>query len=1316
MKADFSRGFNPDRKRGMEYRRVLLQQGRVLLDSDVAAMVDANDQLLRHQSHDLGTDGGGRDRAFMTTAGRLYATFRDLTKVHDPVGGSPLAKTQIDYTRRFRMRFPALRLEANSSSGGSMVIDLNSPHPRDKKLVIWARLDQPPSLPDVGVVTGLGTDADPSSVAYSGPLSSLTSTEFRRIEFAAANPDPNKTDSAIAINLAPMQRILIAMVESDHSTANQSFWIQPGRFHIQGLLVENLAEIAYEDQVLPPPSSSLALHPAQTAIAYLEGWERIITTLHDPGIRERALSTGLDTSVRTQAIGQVKVFVPAIPVSADAIHAAFANQALPTGQLTLEPFLTAPDTNPCDVSLEGGFTGRENHLYHIEVHSIDVDNRATFKASREGGSELFAVAKFTGNNIVFLEPDSGLRDGDLVEVLTDVVELGDESSNPAKIENGQLVRPQRLVGRLANVKSVTSIEAGLDQFELLDAVNLPAPLTLPAQLYPPYPPPPDLPRWPLRLRRWHFLIRDVVPPQLTFLENGLQLSISGSFEIGDWWQFESRLTPNDGTLSLLRHGPERLFTPLALLANDASGRPDISEWLDQPFVSAADISADNIRYDDSAARFAGFTVDEANTMQSIFDLLVTRGPGQRIIDRVAHVLAGDFVVGNWEMSVGDGVNSFGDINGANAIQTAIAVVRGLAGIGQPWILRLFVKRGGYDITNDSTTTLVPGEVLILTGEGTQTTTSGVAASSVIRCSLSAGSCFALTGPQARLELENIVVTRLDPFPSATLATNKGGEVRVTRCILQDVTFSVQGSTAASLPEQALVVKDSTVTQSAAVVPIRVSFPSGGACTEIRVEGGHFATQVDAPFARVTSALSPVLWNGLTVTKSTIELGGSNTAIDAGTPSANSGLIAVLTSPGGDQMLSIGKLVFQDCLVQSGSPTVSGIFLHLPSGNDQTQAVSVKSIERVEIRGGRWTIRSDTMQNAALYIGDRTFFPSTTTDTHIGDLIIEDVAFGWSSTSANFHYATTFNANRAFIISANRLRVRNLSLFGTVTRSTFGDIAFFGLERAVVEGVRLEQFRADASAGAVPSDRIFVYSSGDGFFGTDISVIGVGTIADAFGVIVLASGGPASPGKRTVLTNCRVRQNENGPGFFKSNSLDVELIDCSTWNCETGVLFTQIVSGTRSFVTIRGGRFENGTQDGVVITVNSNLAVVTIDGITSSGNSNNGLRITPAFTGSWDRHGPIVTNNRIFGNSGVAQILIGLSSVDLIGGICLGNYCRGTNDGAIQVDTASAYAMRGLSVTSVPAWAEIAKDQTPLSTASPAQRQLAFNMALWMRES
>ena len=47
MKADFTRGFAPDRQRGERYRRVLLQKGRAILDSDVAAQVDATDTAIR---------------------------------------------------------------------------------------------------------------------------------------------------------------------------------------------------------------------------------------------------------------------------------------------------------------------------------------------------------------------------------------------------------------------------------------------------------------------------------------------------------------------------------------------------------------------------------------------------------------------------------------------------------------------------------------------------------------------------------------------------------------------------------------------------------------------------------------------------------------------------------------------------------------------------------------------------------------------------------------------------------------------------------------------------------------------------------------------------------------------------------------------------------------------------------------------------------------------------------------------------------------------------------------------------------------------
>src|SRR5260221_13551192 len=78
MKGVFSRGHQPDRKRGKIYRRVLLQQGRLLLDSDVAATVDAEDGMLRELDKDLGTgsQSGSPDLGYLVTSGPLLAVFQ----------------------------------------------------------------------------------------------------------------------------------------------------------------------------------------------------------------------------------------------------------------------------------------------------------------------------------------------------------------------------------------------------------------------------------------------------------------------------------------------------------------------------------------------------------------------------------------------------------------------------------------------------------------------------------------------------------------------------------------------------------------------------------------------------------------------------------------------------------------------------------------------------------------------------------------------------------------------------------------------------------------------------------------------------------------------------------------------------------------------------------------------------------------------------------------------------------------------------------------------------------------------------------------
>jgi hypothetical protein len=107
-----------------------------------------------------------------------------------------------------------------------------------------------------------------------------------------------------------------------------------------------------------------------TALVYIEVWQRLITYLEDDDIREVALG-GPDTATRVKTIAQVKVApVPAILSRDGEITCDEALATLPVsgGTLTtLQPTDSLPP-DPCRLPDPASYTGRENHLYRVEVH------------------------------------------------------------------------------------------------------------------------------------------------------------------------------------------------------------------------------------------------------------------------------------------------------------------------------------------------------------------------------------------------------------------------------------------------------------------------------------------------------------------------------------------------------------------------------------------------------------------------------------------------------------------------------------------------------------------------------------------------------------------------------------------------------------------------------------------------------------------------------------------------------------------------------------------------------------------------------------
>ncbi len=634
MHGDFSRGHEPDRDRAQHYRRVLLQQGRPLLDSDVAAGTDALLETVRATTRTLGCRAGSADLGFLVTPGRLVAIFARERHGLSVASGSP--DVWVDFRHRFADRYPALHLGAPAGPvrvqiPASLLLTVGA---AGTILTLWARVESATSIAVNGVDVPLAPQGDdPAPYTFS-----VSSTTLGPIDVAL-----------------PTGEVWLYLLE-EHQPAGPvgGFAVAPGTIGLDGMVVSTPGG-SFPDQAFAaadgfgwddsPPALPLAglIDPPSAGdrfVAYLEVWERLITAVEDPGIREVALGT-LDTSVRTRLMGQVKVAPLSVSVPEGSqvpiARAAFDDVEKSAGQLflTVPTGSTTPD--PCALPTAQGYSGEDNRLYRIQVHHGGSLSQVTFTWSRDNASEMFAADLSSGGELV-LDASTPLAAGDLVEVLSSVVDLGDDQLGSVSI--GSFVPPERAVGQLGQLIEVPS-QAGDDsvRFRLADVDDASVPVAL-DQRYG------DLTTAGLKLRRWHGVLDPqrlaggggVDPSASYVLEDGITVTLSatGTFRPGQYWQYQARTgVPPAEPWRGLPHGPERWFTPLALLRLPESSPPGVDEpwelvgWLDERFDRLCELQADDIAFDGDRIP------TESDTVQEALEELYERIPANQVWPRLS---------------------------------------------------------------------------------------------------------------------------------------------------------------------------------------------------------------------------------------------------------------------------------------------------------------------------------------------------------------------------------------------------------------------------------------------------------------------------------------------------------------------------------------------------------------------------------------------------------------------------------------------------------------------------------------------------------
>ncbi len=218
----------------------------------------------------------------------------------------------------------------------------------------------------------------------------------------------------------------------DVSESASDFQINAGKMYVNGIICELEQNTTYKTQLDYPNPNSPELIQDKFYLAYIDVWERDITALEDPEIRESALK-GLDTATRTKTIWQVKLMrVPDEDVQNNEITnwQFFANDL----NIDRQVYLNAATANSVSkgelVKPKNGYLGSENQLYRVEIHQSGDIKSATFKWARNNGVTVSGIESIAGNTIdisnVGRDDLQSFKPNQWVEIIDEEQELKNE--------------------------------------------------------------------------------------------------------------------------------------------------------------------------------------------------------------------------------------------------------------------------------------------------------------------------------------------------------------------------------------------------------------------------------------------------------------------------------------------------------------------------------------------------------------------------------------------------------------------------------------------------------------------------------------------------------------------------------------------------------------------------------------------------------------------------------------------------------------------------------------------------------------------------
>jgi hypothetical protein len=389
------------------------------------------------------------------------------------------------------------------------------------------------------------------------------------------------------------------------------FTISRGHYYVDGILCDAAADASYSDQPYFPWGA--AAEPARfylpdpPFLVYLDVWERFVSAVEDPSLREVALN-GPDTAGRTQVVFQVKAVkigqLTGAPTCQNfltdtqtkGIWERLSLTRVPAGRLKARARRTTPAdaSDACAIPPEASYRGSDNRNYRVEVHNGGRAGTATFKWSRENGSLTYPAISISGATVTLehlgRDESLGLHPGDWVEVVNDDYTLLNYGGQLEQTAGGDYVhRPQA-----APLLRVEDVDYGEMTVRLSGAPAIRADVNDRKHPF---------------LRRWDHAATDLAankllwengaikipsaPDQWVMLEDGVQIQFTDQnavYRAGDYWLIPARtatgnvewpLDQQGAPKELPPHGVEHHYAPLAIyIPGAATAVADLQRTLD----------------------------------------------------------------------------------------------------------------------------------------------------------------------------------------------------------------------------------------------------------------------------------------------------------------------------------------------------------------------------------------------------------------------------------------------------------------------------------------------------------------------------------------------------------------------------------------------------------------------------------------------------------------------------------------------------------------------------------------------------------------